>query len=124
MMYGVPNMKTDKVDVVQRRVDLMAEEGVRFMVNAHVGANVDAVELHASNDAVVLAVGASKPRDLTIDGRDAAGVHFAMEFLHKVCLKHPAAVLARCPLVYLCGSPPQLSVDVIALKVTCVIVSA
>lgn len=84
MMYGVPNMKTDKVDVVQRRVDLMVEEGVSFVVNAHVGVNVDAVDLHTSNDAVVLAVGATKPRDLPIDGRAAPGVHFAMEFLHKV----------------------------------------
>ena len=41
MMYGVPNMKTDKIDVVQRRVDLMAAEGVRFVVNANVGHNVD-----------------------------------------------------------------------------------
>ena len=84
MMYGVPNMKTDKVDVVQRRVDLMAREGVNFVVNAHVGSNIDAVDLHGSNDAVVLTVGATQPRDLPIDNRDASGVHFAMEFLHKV----------------------------------------
>lgn len=90
MMYGVPNMKTDKVDVVQRRVDLMAKEGVSFVVNAHVGANVDAVDLHASNDAVVLAVGATKPRDLPIDGREAPGVHFAMDFLHKVHAPAPS----------------------------------
>ena len=84
MMYGVPNMKTDKEDVVQRRVDLMAAEGVKFETNAHVGKNVDPKQLHAASDALVLAVGATKPRDLPVDNRDAAGVHFAMEFLHAV----------------------------------------
>jgi len=81
MMYGVPNMKTDKTDVVQRRVDIMEKEGVSFVTNAHVGVNVDAGELKASNDAVLLAAGATKPRDLAIEGRDLKGVHFAMEFL-------------------------------------------
>jgi NADPH-dependent glutamate synthase beta subunit-like oxidoreductase len=85
MMYGVPNMKTDKVDVVQRRVDLMAAEGIKFVTNAHVGVNVDVREIHETSDAMVLAVGATQARDLPIEGRDAAGVHFAMEFLHKVC---------------------------------------
>ena len=84
MMYGVPNMKTDKEDVVQRRVDLMAEEGVQFVVNAHVGRNIDAREVYDSADAMVLAVGATKPRDLPIEGRDSTGVHFAMDFLHQV----------------------------------------
>lgn len=95
MMYGVPNMKTDKEDVVQRRVDLMAAEGVEFVVNAHVGRNVDVREVHANADAVVLAVGATKPRDLAIDGRDADGVHFAMEFLHKVRAEAHGGMRAR-----------------------------
>ncbi|EIE24001.1 glutamate synthase, NADH-dependent [Coccomyxa subellipsoidea C-169] len=81
MMYGVPNMKTDKTDVVQRRVDLMAAEGVRFVTNAHVGKNVDMKDVRAEHDAVLLAAGATKPRDLPIPGREAEGVHFAMEFL-------------------------------------------
>eukprot|EP00873_Tetraselmis_striata_P023387 jgi/Tetstr1/443651/TSEL_031644.t1 len=81
MMYGVPNMKTDKVDVVQRRVELMAAEGVRFVLNAAVGGNVDASELMGGADAVVLAAGATKPRDLPVPGRDLKGVHFAMDFL-------------------------------------------
>ena len=81
MMYGVPNMKTDKTDVVQRRVDLMAAEGVRFVVNAAVGPDVPAAALVANHDAVVLAAGATKPRDLDAPGRDLAGVHFAMDFL-------------------------------------------
>jgi len=64
MMYGVPNMKTDKVDIVQRRVNLMAKEGINFVVNANVG--IDPLysldQLRQNNDAIVLAVGATKPR--------------------------------------------------------------
>ncbi|KAB1205039.1 Glutamate synthase [NADH], amyloplastic [Morella rubra] len=84
MMYGVPNMKTDKVDVVQRRVNLMAQEGVDFVVNANVGTDplYSLDRLREENDAVVLAVGATKPRDLPVPGRELSGVHFAMEFLH------------------------------------------
>eukprot|EP00198_Chlamydomonas_reinhardtii_P003746 XP_001693082.1 glutamate synthase, NADH-dependent [Chlamydomonas reinhardtii] len=81
MMYGVPNMKAGKLDVVQRRVDLMAAEGVKFVMNAHVGGNVTAQDLVGKHDAVVLAAGATKPRDLPVPGREASGVHFAMEFL-------------------------------------------
>jgi glutamate synthase (NADPH/NADH) len=54
---------------VQRRVDLMAAEGVRFVTSAHVGRDVDMAEIRAANDAVVLAAGATKPRDLQIEGR-------------------------------------------------------
>ncbi|KAF8380054.1 hypothetical protein HHK36_027524 [Tetracentron sinense] len=84
MMYGVPNMKTDKVDVVQRRVNLMAEEGINFVVNANIGTDpmYSLDRLHAENDAIVLAVGATKPRDLPVPGRELLGIHFAMEFLH------------------------------------------
>ena len=81
MMYGVPNMKTDKIDVVQRRVDIMEQEGVRFVTNAHVGVDVSAHEILTSNDAVLLAAGATKPRALPIEGKDLKGIHFAMEFL-------------------------------------------
>ncbi|XP_014504410.1 glutamate synthase [NADH], amyloplastic isoform X1 [Vigna radiata var. radiata] len=84
MMYGVPNMKSDKVDVVQRRVNLMAEEGVDFVVNANVGHDplYSHDRLREENDAIVLAVGSTKPRDLPVPGRELSGVHFAMEFLH------------------------------------------
>ena len=61
---------------------LQAQEGVRFVVNAHVGRNVDIREVRANADAVILAAGATKPRDLPIPGREAGGVHFAMDFLH------------------------------------------
>ncbi len=80
LMYGIPNMKLDK-QVVQRRLDLLAAEGVRFVTGADVGRNVDARQLRSENDAILLATGATKPRDLVIPGRGLAGVHFAMEFL-------------------------------------------
>lgn len=80
LMYGIPNMKLDK-QVVQRRIDLMAAEGVKFMTNADVGVNVDPVRLRAENDALLLATGATKPRDLVVPGRGLSGIHFAMEFL-------------------------------------------
>ena len=80
LMYGIPNMKLDK-HVVDRRVNLMADEGVQFITSTEVGCDVDAADLHAQNDAVVFATGATWPRDLKIPGREADGVHFAMEYL-------------------------------------------
>ncbi|KAI0314266.1 NADPH-dependent glutamate synthase [Amylostereum chailletii] len=80
LMYGIPNMKLDK-QVVQRRLDLMAAEGVTFVPNAHVGVDVDIDDIRASNDALVMCTGATWPRDLRIPGRDVDGIHFAMEFL-------------------------------------------
>lgn len=82
LMYGIPNMKLDK-GVVQRRLDLLAAEGVAFVTGADVGRNVDPKQLVAENDAVLLSTGATKPRDLPIPGRNLKGVHFAMEFLGK-----------------------------------------
>ena len=81
LMYGIPNMKLDK-DVILRRVHLMAEEGVRFVNNANVGDNYDAKQILDEYDAVVLATGASEPRDLQAEGRaNVKGVHFAVDFL-------------------------------------------
>lgn len=80
LMYGIPNMKLDK-EIVQRRVKLMEAEGVTFVTNADVGRTVDAQKLLQDHDAVVLACGASNPRDLNVPGRDAAGVYFAVDFL-------------------------------------------
>ena len=82
LMYGIPNMKLGK-DVVERRLELMRAEGVQFHTNANVGQNVDAQELYDEFDAMLLATGATKPRDLPIPGRELNGVHFAMEFLTK-----------------------------------------
>lgn len=64
MMYGVPNMKTDKIDIVQRRVDLMTKEGINFVVNANIGKDpsYSLDDLKEKNDAIVLAVGSTKPR--------------------------------------------------------------
>ncbi|CAI5975562.1 unnamed protein product [Closterium sp. NIES-65] len=83
MMYGVPNMKTDKTHVVQRRVDLMAAEGITFVTNAHVGVDeqYSLDKLRADTDAMLLACGSTKPRDLPVPGRELKGVHFAMDFL-------------------------------------------
>ena len=80
LMYGIPNMKLDK-DVVGRRVELMRDAGIEFVTDADVGRNVDPAELRASHDALLLATGATRPRDLDIPGRDLAGVYFAMDFL-------------------------------------------
>jgi glutamate synthase (NADPH/NADH) small chain len=81
LMYGIPNMKLDKA-IVQRRIDLMAEEGVRFITNTEVGKNYPADKLRNEFDAVALCGGATKPRDLPVEGRELHGIHFAMEYLH------------------------------------------
>jgi glutamate synthase (NADPH/NADH) small chain len=82
LMYGIPNMKLDKA-LVQRRVDLLAKEGVVFKTGVEVGKTMPADVLLKEFDAVVLAMGATKPRDLPVEGRSLKGVHFAMEFLLK-----------------------------------------
>jgi glutamate synthase (NADPH) small chain len=80
LMYGIPNMKLDK-KIVQRRIDLMAEEGIKFVTKAHVGVDVSAAELKNDFNAVVVCTGATKPRDLPIPGRELKGIYMAMEFL-------------------------------------------
>ena len=81
LIYGIPNMKLEK-HVVQRRVDLLREEGVVFVTNTAIGADIPAADLREAFDAIVLCMGATKPRDLSIEGRNLNGIHFAMEFLH------------------------------------------
>jgi glutamate synthase (NADPH/NADH) small chain len=81
LMYGIPNMKLDK-KYVQRRVDLMAAEGVKFITSCEVGNDFPADQLLKEFDAIVLCGGATKPRDLPIEGRNLKGIHMAMEFLH------------------------------------------
>ena len=80
LMYGIPNMKLDK-NIVQRRIDLMADEGVKFVTNTEIGMDLPAQQLIDTFDAVILATGATVPRDLPIEGRNLTGIHFAMEFL-------------------------------------------
>lgn len=83
LMYGIPNMKLEK-SVVERRIQLMKDEGVTFITNADVGRNSDADEILAMFDAVVLACGAKKARSLAVPGADAQGVMFAVDFLKSV----------------------------------------
>ncbi|HKS38813.1 MAG TPA: glutamate synthase subunit beta [Verrucomicrobiae bacterium] len=81
LMYGIPNMKLDKKDVVLRRIDLLTKEGIQFVCNTEIGKDYPAEKLLKEFDAVVLCTGATKPRDLPIEGRQLQGIHFAMEFL-------------------------------------------
>ena len=80
LMYGIPNMKLQK-EFVQRRVDLMAAEGVAFRTGCDVGRDVSAQALLEEYDAVILACGAKKARDLSVTGRDGKGIYFAVDFL-------------------------------------------
>jgi glutamate synthase (NADPH) small chain len=81
LMYGIPNMKLDKREVVERRLNLMEQEGVKFVCNANVGENVEAQLLRKDFDAIVICTGATQPRDLPVEGRNLEGVHFAMDYL-------------------------------------------
>jgi glutamate synthase (NADPH/NADH) small chain len=80
LRYGIPEFKMEK-HVLDRRLNIMTEEGVTFRTNANVGVNVSVEELRQDFDAVLLAGGATAPRDLTVPGRELGGVHFAMEYL-------------------------------------------
>ncbi len=82
LMYGIPNMKLDK-RYVERRVELMKAEGITFVTGTEVGKDYPAEQLRSEFDAIVLCGGATKGRDLPIEGRELKGIHLAMEFLHK-----------------------------------------
>ena len=81
LMYGIPNMKLDKRNVVERRVQLLREEGIEFVVDANIGdgnnGTIAVTDILAKSDALLLATGATVPRDLKIPGRQLKGVHFA-----------------------------------------------
>jgi glutamate synthase (NADPH/NADH) small chain len=81
LRYGIPNFKLDKKEVVQRRVDLMEKEGIQFITEANVGVNLPIKKLEDEYDAIILSIGAGKPRDLEIPNRDSKGIYFAMDFL-------------------------------------------
>ena len=87
LRYGIPDFKLEK-HIVERRIDQMCKEGVTFRTSCHVGVDVTVAELMAGFDAVVLAGGAEKPRDLEVPGRDLSGVHFAMTFLSQQNLRN------------------------------------
>lgn len=80
LMYGIPNMKLEK-KIIDRRIELMKAEGISFVLNADIGANVEANKLLDEYDAVVLCCGAGNPRDINTPGRDAQGIYFAVDFL-------------------------------------------
>lgn len=80
LMYGIPNPHLDK-QTVERRVKLMSEEGVKFLTNTEVGKDYPANKILKEFNAVVICTGATKPRDLPVEGRELKGIHFAMEFL-------------------------------------------
>jgi glutamate synthase (NADPH/NADH) small chain len=80
LRYGIPEFKMEK-NVLDRRLNIMHEEGIMFRTNANVGANVSVEELRREFDAILLAGGATAPRDLPVPGRDLKGIHFAMEYL-------------------------------------------
>jgi glutamate synthase (NADPH) small chain len=81
LMYGIPNMKLDKEAVVLRRLNVLEAEGVTFVCNTEVGKDLPVERLLKEYDSVVLCTGATKPRDLPVEGRQLRGIHFAMDFL-------------------------------------------
>jgi len=87
LRYGIPNFKMEK-HLIDRRIQQLRAEGVKFETNAHVGGNVPVEDLRREFDAILLAGGAEQPRNLNVPGRELKGIHFAMEFLpqqNKVC---------------------------------------
>ncbi len=80
LMYGIPNMKLEK-QIVERKINVMKAEGVDFITDTNVGADVPAQELIDNFDCVILSCGASKPRDINAKGREAKGIYFAVDFL-------------------------------------------
>ncbi|MBC1458282.1 glutamate synthase subunit beta [Listeria newyorkensis] len=80
LMYGIPTMKLEK-DSINRRVNLMAEEGVEFVTNVEAGKDITMAQLKTEYDSVVLATGAGNARDVKLPGRDAKGIHFAVDYL-------------------------------------------
>ena len=81
LMYGIPNMKLDKEEIVLRRLNVLEDEGVKFVCNTEVGKDLPVEKLLLDFDSVVLCTGATKPRDLPIESRQLEGIHFAMDFL-------------------------------------------
>ena len=80
LMYGIPNMKLEK-QIVQRKIKIMEEEGVTFLTGTDVGKDLKPAQLLREYDRILLACGASNPRDINVPGRDAKGIHFAVDFL-------------------------------------------
>lgn len=81
LVYGIPNMKLDKRLVLERRLQLLRDEGIVFLTNTEVGKDLPAERLRADFDAIVLCTGSTIPRDLPVEGRQLGGIHFAVDFL-------------------------------------------
>jgi glutamate synthase (NADPH) small chain len=87
LRYGIPSFKMEK-HLIERRMEQMRGEGVKFVTNAHIGVTMPVEDLRRKFDAILLAGGSEKPRDLKVPGRELKGIHFAMEFLplqNRVC---------------------------------------
>lgn len=80
LMYGIPNMKLEK-HIIDRKINIMKEEGIEFIINANVGVDIPAQKIIDEYDSVILACGASNPRDINVPGREAKGIMFAVDFL-------------------------------------------
>lgn len=80
LMYGIPNMKLEK-HIIDRKINIMKEEGIEFITGVNVGVDISAEKITAEYDSVILACGASNPRDINVPGRDAKGIMFAVDFL-------------------------------------------
>ncbi|MFW6309020.1 MAG: glutamate synthase subunit beta [bacterium] len=87
LVYGIPNMKLDKEKVLQRRIEIMREEGIDFITGTEVGTDIAAEKLQQEYDSVVLCGGATNPRDLSVPGRNLEGINFAVDFL-KASTRH------------------------------------
>ena len=96
LRYGIPNMKLDK-SLIDRRMALMEKAGIRFVVNANIGKDIPAEQLEKEYDAVILACGASRPRDISAPGRDAEGIFFAVDFLGTVTKRLLDSAFAEYP---------------------------
>lgn len=81
LMYGIPNMKLEKW-IIERRIRLMEQSGIEFIVNTEIGTDLPAEKLVSDHDSVILCVGSTRPRDLNLPGRELSGIHYAMDFLH------------------------------------------
>ncbi|SOC13205.1 NAD(P)H-dependent glutamate synthase small subunit [Ureibacillus xyleni] len=80
LMYGIPNMKLEK-SVIERRINLLRQEGIDFVVNTEIGKDISSDELKSQYDAIILCIGAQKQRVLHLEGSDAKGIHLAMDYL-------------------------------------------
>lgn len=106
LRYGIPDFKMEK-HVIDRRVDLMKAEGVEFQTGVDVGRDISWMELKSKHDALVVAIGAEKPRDLPVPGRELQGVHFAMDYLRQ----QNRRVAGVDPLAYGHASPSAAEID-------------